>query len=132
MTFAQTRSPQSHTLSATDVCKMPPAGAPLPIPNVALFSMAKTSFNKVMIMASPVFTMADKILLSSGNEASLAFGGGVVSGKAIGSARAVAGSSKVFMGGNPQVRMSDMMMHNNDNAPGNTLTPAQTKVMVLS
>jgi len=73
--------------------------------------------------------------MSSGDEISAGGpggGGGLISGKFAGSAQAVCGSKKVFMGGKPVVRMCDPFMHDNNNALGHALGPSQTKVQVAS
>lgn len=128
-TFAQTRSPRSRALAPVDVCKMP---FPVPVPNIALYTMAQVKCTEVMIESLPVYTQSDRISLSSGNEASAPFGGGVVSGKTVGEARAIQASTTVFIKGKPVVRMVDPTLHNGTNAVGITISPAQTKVLVNS
>lgn len=129
-TFAQTRSPRSLSLAAVDVCKM--LLYPIPLPNIAQYSMARVKCTDVMIESLPVYTQSDRIPLSIGNEISTPFGGGIISGKTMGEARTIKGSTTVFIKGKPVVRMLDPALHNGMNAVGITISPAQTKVLVNS
>lgn len=139
--YAMTRSPSSQTMSLAGIYKMPPPGPvpppgpPAPLPNLALFGQAESIFDKLSIVGLPACIMPGKITLSAGDEVSAGGpggGGGLISGKIKGPAQATGASGKFFAGGKPVVRMTDSSMHDDNNGPGNTVAPSQTKVMVAS
>jgi hypothetical protein len=68
--------------------------------------------------------------ISNGDQAGLNLG--TPSGTIMGPSRNTMGSLKVFSSAMPQTKMLNPTIQNNINAVGVTMTPAQTKVMVMS
>jgi len=123
-------------MAMPDVCLTPaPPGPPVPIPypNTAQLMMAipPTANMKHLIMMMPAHNIGTTIPMSMGDNAGVV--GGVASGMMMGPSRHIKGSMKVFTGGMPATRMLDTTMQNMTNAPGGmTLSPSQTKVMIMS
>lgn len=129
MTFATTQS-SVQSMGPAGIYKMPPFGIPAPLPNTAMYMMAKDLGQKLSVVGNPVVVMPGEIPMSMGDSAGAM--GGVVSGKTMGAAKATKGSNKLFVGGKQVIRQSDMNTHNDMNIVGMTLGPAQTKLMVSS
>ncbi|MFH1984878.1 MAG: PAAR-like domain-containing protein [Pseudomonadota bacterium] len=116
-----------------DVCQTPSPGGPVPVPypNTAMPQMGNPATTKVMINGMPALTKASKIQPTNGDQGGSA-GGGVVSGKMMGPAEFIQGSTKVSLEGNPAVFMGNPTKHNDGNAVGSNLAPSQNKVMIMS
>jgi len=118
-----------------DVCYMaiiPITGTkvPLPLPNIAKLDTAKASIKNVKIKSLPALVLTDEVPQSNGNEPSVAFGGGLISGKAMGKARWLLGSTCVFMKGKPALSMQFPTFQNADNAPGFVQSAGQNVVQI--
>ncbi len=122
-------------LGMPDVCKTPvgPSIVPVPYPNISMGATAKpsTTANKMLISGAPGHTIGTDIPISQGNQ--LGIGGGMSSGKVMGSTKVLMGSSAIFFGGKPAARLTSMTGQNGSsmNIPGVTMAPAQTKVLIL-
>jgi len=108
-----------------DVCKCPPtppAGPiPTPLPNNAMASDLQDGASSVKIGDNPVGTKASNIGTSTGNEASQATGGGLVSNATKGKVYPASFSFDVKAEGNGVLRHLDIGTHNhNGPQPGNT------------
>lgn len=127
-------------MAPADVCKtaVGPSVVPMPYPNVSYSSSAMPVVGHVLFECLPAVTQASKDTRSTGNEASVSGGGGVVSGvcgPTGGQTVYEVGCSTIFVGGTPQQRLTSVTGHNamaeTMNAPGGSYTPAQTTVLVL-
>jgi len=128
--FATTKE-KGQLFAMPDVCQMPsPAGPiPIPYPNMGMPQTGNPSTTKVMINGMPALTKASKIQPTNGDQAGTA--GGVVSGKIMGPAEYIMGSTKVKLEGNPAVFMGNPTKQNDGNAVGSNLVPSQNKVMIM-
>jgi hypothetical protein len=134
MTYALSRD-ADIAMAFPDVCYMaiiPISGTkvPLPIPNLAKLDTAEASIKNVKIKSLPALVLTDEVPQSNGNEPSVAFGGGLISGKAMGKARWLLGSTCVFMKGKPALSMPYPTFQNADNAPGFVLSVKQKVVQI--
>jgi hypothetical protein len=118
-----------------DVCLTPAPPAPpvpIPYPNTSQKPMAlpPTTSLKHLIMMMPAHNVGTTVPMTNGDNAGVSMG--VASGTVMGPGRNTLSSMKVISGGMPITRMLDMSLQNSTNAPGVTLAPSQTKVLVLS
>lgn len=120
-------------LAAGDVCLTPaPPAPPVPIAyvNISQNAIATGFFAKMIICGGFAHNLGTCVPVSSGDEPGTV--GGVASGTIIGPTRFISGSAKVFHGGKPATRMTSSTLQNNGNASGTTVTPSQTKVLLLA
>jgi len=124
---------KGQVFAMPDVCKTPaPPGPPVPIPypNTGMNQMGNPTAKKVMINGAPALTKASKIQPTNGDQAGVTQG--LVSGKIMGPAEFIMGSTKVKIEGNPAVFMGNPTKQNDGNAVGSHLQPSQNKVMIMS
>lgn len=120
-------------MSNLDVCKTPtPPGAPVPVPytNIGLTAQCMPAATKVLIAGMPGLNKNAQCVPSSGDEPGVA--GGAVSSLIKGPVTFTTSSLKVMVQGSPAVRMNDLTMHNQNNAPGRVSLVGQFKVMINS
>lgn len=135
--FVKTQFP-ALSLGFPDVCKVPipPLGtpAPLPLPNIAISATAIPTVPNIFISGMPAHNLVTITILSNGNEASIPYGGGVVSNMFMSVKRNLLGSFKVLYACLPVTRLLDPALQNGvvSNTPGINLSPSQVKVLVLS
>jgi len=130
--FATTKE-KGQLFAMPDTCKTPTPGGPVPTPypNTAMPQMGNPATTKVLINGMPALTKASKIQPTNGDQSGTA-GGGVMSGKIMGPAEFIMGSTKVKLEGNPAVFMGNQTKQNDGNAVGSILAPSQNKVMIMS
>ena len=119
-------------MAMPDVCLTPAPPAPpvpVPYPNIGMPAMANPVTSKVMIGGMPALTKASKIQPTNGDQAGVSQG--VASGKIMGPAEIIQGSSKVKLEGNPAVYLGNPTKQNDGNAVGSILAPSQTTVMIM-
>lgn len=120
-----------------DVCKVPAPPAPpipTPFPNQAQGLMANpgTAATKVLIANMPGHSLKTVIPISMGDTAGVL--GGIISSKIMMECRSLMGSTKVMVQGQPATKMSAITGQNGspqNGPPGNTIKPAQSKVMIM-
>lgn len=123
-------------MAAPDVCKTPMGNStpPIPYPNIAQGATANpgTIVQKVLICGAPAHTIQTVIPMSNGDNPGVC--GGVISGCNMSQQKHTMGANNVLMGGKPATKLTDPTAQNgsNANAYGATVTPAQTKVMIMS
>ena len=130
--FAATKA-GGQLMAMPDVCQTPaPPGPPVPIPypNIGMPPTANPVTTKVLIGGMPALTKASKIQPTNGDQAGV--NQGVVSGKIMGPAEIIMGSTKVKLEGNPAVFMGNPTKQNDGNAVGSIIQPSQNKVMIMS
>ena len=130
--FATTKE-KGQLFAMPDVCQTPSPGGPVPVPypNTGIPPVGDPATTKVLICGMPALTKASKIQPTNGDQGGTS-GGGVVSGKIMGPAEFIQGSTKVELEGNPAVFMGNPTKHNDGNAMGSDLAPSQNKVMIMS
>ncbi|SMP48409.1 protein of unknown function [Desulfonatronum zhilinae] len=130
--FATTKE-KGQAFAMPDVCQTPtPAGpVPIPYPNTGMPQTGNPACTKVLINGMPALNKASKMQPTNGDQAGTA-GGGVVSGKIMGPAEFIMGSTKVKLQGNPAVFMGNPTKHNDGNAVGSNVAPSQNKVMIMA
>ncbi len=119
--------------NAPDVCQVPAPPAPpvpTPFPNMAAGNLLDPGglTKKVKIAKAPAATIKSKTTLSNGDEAGVLMG--VVSGKIMGPAEFIMGSTKVRLEGNAAIRVGDTTKHNNGNTVGAVTAPSQATVLL--
>lgn len=124
---------KGQVMAMPDVCLTPAPPAPpvpVPYPNIGMAQMGNPTTKKILINGAPALTKASKIQPTNGDQA----GGnqGVVSGKIMGPAEFIMGSTKVKLEGNPAVFMGNPTKQNDGNAVGSHIQPSQNKVMIMS
>ncbi len=131
--FANTQAPALN-LGFPDVCKtlVVLAVVPIPYPNLAFTNTAIPNIFNQFTMAMPDHNLMTTVPMSTGDEPGILLG--VASNLIKGPVRHLMGSTKVFKSVMPATKMlcptgSNGML---PNVPGMTLTPCQTKVMILS
>ncbi len=130
--FASSISPPGQVLSPADICLLltPPAVTPTPFPNIGMMSMSQGFVQKVLICTMFALNLGSSVSMTNGDEPGMSGGGGVVSHMVKGSANFTSGSTKVFMGGQPAVRLSSSTTQNNNNCVGLVISPSQCQVIV--
>ena len=124
-----------QNMGMPDVCKTPvgPAIVPIPYPNISMGATANPSTGamKVLIAGGPAHTVGTEIPMSNGDQPGVA--GGIISGCIMGPTKFLMGSTATFFGGKPAARLTSITGQNGSsmNAPGTTIAPAQTKVLIL-
>lgn len=129
--FAVTKE-NGQLMAMPDVCLTPAPPAPpipIPYPNVGMPQMGNPVTTKVLINGMPALTKASKISPTNGDQGGV--NQGAVSGKIMGPAEFVMGSTKVKLEGNPAVFLGNMTKQNDGNAVGSVLAPSQNKVMIM-
>ena len=120
------------TMSFPDTCNtlVVLAVVPTPYPNIAQMVMGTPPTSKILIGGMPALTKKSKVPLSSGDEAGVTGGGGVLSGKFIGEMIFMLASMTVTFEGQGAVRLNEPVDTNNGNAPmmGTVTAPSQTTV----
>lgn len=131
--FANTQNTATH-MGMPDVCKtqVGPAVVPIPYPNIGMTDMAVPNVDNVMIEAMPVHNLMTTVDLSNGDEAGIEMG--IVSSLIMGPIKHEMGSLKVMFMASPATMMTSVTGQNGTepNAPGLTLSPSQSKVMINS
>lgn len=116
-----------------DVCRTPvgPAIVPIPYPNIALSNTAIPTQVKTCLMCMPAHNLATQKPLTNGDNAGIAMG--MISNLDMGPAVAAMGSTNLFIGGMPAIKMTSPTKQNGvcPNAMGATLSPSQVKLMSL-
>ena len=128
--FANSQA-QGTNLASTDVCNTPSASGVTPVTyvNTAMCSAATGFSTTVLFDSCPAHNTSTSVSTSSGDEAGVS--GGVVSGTFMSSCRFVAGSTKVMVGSQPATRLTSSTIQNSSNGSGSTISPSQTKVLLL-
>ena len=90
-----------------EICKTPPAGAPLPYPNVAMGCSAVGFYPRVILQTGPAHTLATTIPMTSGDE--IGAMGGAVSLIIKGPSRHTAGSCLLYTSPSPRDRTRSRM-----------------------
>lgn len=119
-------------LASGDVCLTPaPPAPPVPVPyvNTSQNAAAVKTFDKMIICGGLAINLGSQVPVSTGDEAGSV--GGVASGTIVGPTKFVSGSGKVVWGGQPATRMTSSTLQNQGNASGSTISPGQTKVLLL-
>jgi len=129
--FAKTQM-TGMSIGFPDVCLTPsPAGpVPVPYPNLASCNMAVPNVLNVLKVGMPAHNMGTITPMTLGDNAGVALG--VASGTVMGPQRNLTGAFTLLVGGMPSTRMTSMSLGNSTNAPGATLVPSQTKILVLA
>lgn len=119
-------------LAAPDVCLTPAVPAPVPVPYANTSQQAQSVGNPahILIGGGPAVNLGTSVPTSAGDEAGTVEG--VASGTNMGSTRFLTGASTVLYGGKPAARMTSTTIQNSTNAPGVTLAPSQTTVLILA
>lgn len=117
-----------------DVCKTPAPPIPfipVPYPNMAMGMTAVPNCLKVLIMAMPAHNLMTMIPMSNGDNAGVM--GGLISQIFMGPSRHMMGSVSVLYCGLPATKLTSPTGQNGMvmNAPGMTVVPAQTKVLIM-
>ncbi len=120
--------------AAPDVCKTPAPPAPfvpIPYPNMAMGLTAIPNCFKVMIMAMPAHNLLTKIPISNGDNPGVM--GGLISQVFMGPSSHLMGSLSTMYCGLPATKMTSPTGQNGlpFNAPGMTVVPSQTKVIIM-
>ena len=126
-------------MAPVDVCLTPvpsPAGpvpTPMPYPNTAQRPMAlpPTTNMRHLISMMPAHHIGTTIPMTAGDNAGC-MPGGVASGMMMGPSKNLMGSIKVMTGGMPATTMLKPTLQNMTNAPGTSVAPSQTKVLIMS
>ena len=124
---------KGQVMAMPDVCLTPAPPAPpvpVPYPNIGMTQMSNPTTKKILINGAPALTKASKIQPTNGDQAGA--NQGVVSGKIMGPAEFIMGSTKVKLEGNPAVFMGNPTKQNDGNAVGSHIQPSQNKVMIMS
>ena len=134
MTYALSRD-ADILMGCPNICYVaiiPISGAKVPAPlfNIGQLDTAKTSIKNVKIKSLPVVVLTDEIPLTTADEMSLPFGGGLLSGKSSGKASWMLGSTCVFMKGKPALSMPLMALPNANNVQGVLLSVKQKVVQI--
>jgi len=131
--FAKTQMP-AQSFSFPDVCLTPappsPSPIPVPYPNIAMSSMAVPNVINILIVGTPAHNMGTTTPMTNGDNAGLALG--VASGTVMGPQRNLTGAFTCLIKGMPATRLTSMSLQNSTNAPGATISPSQTKVLILA
>jgi len=137
MVFATTQMPAIN-MAMPDVCLTPipspvgPIPTPIPYPNIAVTATAIPSVVNVLTLAMPNHNMMTITPMSNGDNAGLMMN--PLSGMVMGPQKQLLGSVTTFMGGLPANKMLGLSGQNGimPGAFGETLSPSQVKLMILS
>src|SRR6056297_93874 len=131
--FAKTQMP-AQSMAFPDVCLTPappaPAPVPVPYPNIAISSMAVPNVPNFLIFGMPVHNLGTTTPMTNGDNSGVAMG--VASGTVMGQQRNMTGAFTCLIKGMPATRLTSVSLQNSTNAPGATITPSQTKVLILA
>ncbi|PKL96503.1 MAG: type VI secretion protein [Gammaproteobacteria bacterium HGW-Gammaproteobacteria-8] len=131
--FAKTQMP-AQSLAFPDVCLTPappsPSPVPIPYPNIAISSMAVPNVTNVLIVGMPAHNLGTTTQMTNGDNPGLATG--VASGTVMRTQRNLTGAFTCLIKGMPATRLTSVSLQNSTNAPGATITPSQTKVLILA
>lgn len=131
--FAKTQMP-AQSLAFPDVCLTPappaPTPVPVPYPDIAVSAMAIPNVLNVLFVGMPAHNLGTTTPLTNGDNVGLATG--VASGTVMGPQRNLTGAFTCLIKGMPATRMTSVSLQNSTNAPGVTLSPSQTKVLILA
>lgn len=131
--FAKTQGGGQST-AFPDVCLTPappsPSPVPVPYPNIAMASTSIPNQVKVLMVNMPAHNLGTVTPMSNGDNAGIALG--VASGTVMGPHRNTTGSFTTLIKGKPATRLTSMSLQNSTNAPGATIVPSQTKVLILA
>lgn len=116
-----------------DVCKTPvgPVITPIPYPNLAMSDTAIPTQLNTLLMAMPAHNLMTEKPLSQGDDTGILLG--LLSELEMGPSSAAMGSTNLFIGGAPAIKMTSPTKQNGamPNAEGLTLTPSQIVMMSL-
>ena len=137
MVFATTQMPAIN-MAMPDVCLTPipspvgPIPTPIPYPNISVTATAIPSVVNVLTLAMPNHNMMTITPMSNGDNAGLMMN--PLSGMVMGPQKQLLGSVTTFMGGLPANKMLGLSGQNGimPGAFGETLSPSQVKLMILS
>jgi Domain of unknown function (DUF4150) len=119
---------------APDVCKVPVLGAPVPMPmvNIGLTPTAVPTQMVVFTMCMPSHNMMTMIDLTEGDEPGIE--GGLISQLDMATAECEMGSTNLFLGGPPAIKLTSPTGQNGivPNAPGAVIVPSQILFLSLS
>ena len=131
--FAKTQMP-AQSIAFPDVCLTPappsPSPVPVPYPNIAMSSMAIPNVLNILIAGTPAHNMGTTTPMSNGDNVGIATG--VASATVMGPQRNLTGAFTCLIKGMPATRLTSMSLQNSTNAPGATISPSQTKVLILA
>lgn len=131
--FAKTQM-TAQSLAFPDVCltPVPPAPSPVPVPypNIAVSSMAIPNVLNFLICGMPVHNLGTTTPMTNGDNAGIATG--VASGTVMGPQRNLTGAFTCLIKGMPATRLTSVSLQNSTNAPGATISPSQTRVLILA
>jgi hypothetical protein len=113
-----------------DVCKTPPAGVPVPYPNMAMGPMAVPAVYNVLTSYAPTHNLFSTVPVTLGDQPGIMLG--VASPMVMGPSRRTTGSFTCITGFAPTQRLTSIGLQNNSNAFGVRVVPSQFKVIVLS
>ena len=117
-------------LGFPDVCLTPPTAIPVPYPNISFGPLGFPPSPNVMWACTPAHHLMTTPMLSIGDTPGVMMG--VASGTDMAPTRPVIGAFTTLVNGIPATRLTSINIHNNTNAPGMTIVPAQPKVIILS
>lgn len=131
--FAKTQMP-AMSMGFPDVCLTPappsPAPVPIPYPNIAVSAMAVPNVPNILYVGMPAHNLGTTTPMTNGDNPGLATG--VASGTVMGPQRNLTGAFTCLVKGMPASRLTSMSLGNSTNAPGATISPSQTKILVLA
>lgn len=131
--FAKTQMP-AQSLAFPDVCLTPappaPAPVPVPYPNIAISAMAVPNVTNVLFVGMPAHNLGTTTPMTNGDNPGLATG--VASATVMAPQRNLTGAFTCLIKGMPATRLTSVSLQNSTNAPGATITPSQTKVLILA
>ena len=131
--FAKTQM-MGLSFSFPDVCLTPappsPSPIPVPYPNITLAPTSIPNQFQVLTVGTPTHNMGTTAPMSMGDELGVLTG--VASPTFKGPQRNLTGAFTVLVKGMPQTRLTSVSLTNMSNAPGATIVPSQTKVLVLA
>jgi len=131
--FAKTQMP-AQSLAFPDVCLTPappsPSPVPVPYPNIAVSAMAVPNVTNVLFVGMPAHNLGTTTPMTNGDNPGLATG--VASGTVMATQRNLTGAFTCLIKGQPATRLTSMSLQNSTNAPGATISPSQTKVLILA
>lgn len=131
--FASTQM-MGMSFSFPDVCLTPappsPSPVPIPYPNMAMKPTAVPNVPTVLIFGAPAHNLGTVTPMTNGDNAGIATG--VASATVMGPQRNVTGAFTCLIKGKPAARLTGVSIGNSTNAPGATIVPSQTKVVILA